>query len=189
MDKRHFVAGIMLISAFAIWFLAAVRADDIGYYQPSDLALSLVGVLFGIGSIAVSGDLSDGCMNEETDEYEVTLDVIEPDLNGSYSGQPHTYRKRFTSAEAAKEGLEELLWECVEIEGIGSGRIWIEYHVEKNGFYYDCDEGELEIYVEHTNEPSKLFADNGFPIPPSVDREKSYFRSTENVKAVHGARM
>lgn len=65
MNKRYMAACIMLTLAFALWFIATARADEVGYYQLSDLALILVGLLLGAGAFPVSGDL-----NKENDESE-----------------------------------------------------------------------------------------------------------------------
>lgn len=177
MNKKYLTAGIMLTSAFFLWFIASVDADNVGYYQLSDWVLILIGLLLGIGAFPASGDLDEEYYesedNDMDDIYDVILDVTEQSLNGSYSSQPHTYRKCYSSTEEAKKGVNDLLWECIEIECIESGRILAEFSIEKNGEYLDHDESELEIKVERTNEPSKYFVENGNPIPMSVDRAKS----------------
>lgn len=59
MNKRYVAAGIMLISAFTLWFLSVIGADEVGYYQLSDVALISVGLLLCIAAFPVSGDLKD----------------------------------------------------------------------------------------------------------------------------------
>lgn len=160
MNKRYVAAGIMLISAFTLWFLSIIRADEVGYYQLSDVALISVGLLLCIAAFPVSGDLKDECDDKEggaNDKYYLTLEVTEQCLDGSYSSQPHTYKKSYSTAEEAVNGITDLLWECVEIECIESGTIFI------------------EIKVEHTDKPSEYFVDNGSPIPMSIDLAKSTF--------------
>lgn len=177
MNKRYIAAGTMLAAAFTLWLVATARADEIGSYQLSEWALIVAGLLLAIGAFPVSGDLNDEYEEsgeiEMKDEYCVTLDVTEQGLDGSYVGQPHTYKKCCASAEEAQRSFDDLLWECIEIEDIGNGRIFAEWSVEKNGEYFDHDEFELEIVVEHTDKPSRYFVDNGNPIPMSVDRARS----------------
>ncbi|MEZ3438651.1 MAG: hypothetical protein K1W18_07205 [Oscillospiraceae bacterium] len=177
MNRRYLAAGIMLTLAFTLWFLATVRADAIGYYQLSDWALIFAGLLLCIGAFPVSGDLNEDDDEREDigmeDKYYVTLDVTEQGLDGNYASQPHTYKKSYVSADEARAGINDLLWKCIEIEGIASGRILVECSIEKNGEYFDSDESELEIAVELTDKPSRYFADNRSPIPMSVDRAKS----------------
>lgn len=181
MNKRYVAAGIMLISAFTLWFLSIIRADEVGYYQLSDVALISVGLLLCIAAFPVSGDLKDECDDKEggaNDKYYLTLEVTEQCLDGSYSSQPHTYKKSYSTAEEAVNGIADLLWECVEIECIESGKIFAEWYIEENtegGVYFDHDESEIEIKVEHTDKPSEYFVDNGSPIPMSVDLAKSTF--------------
>ncbi len=175
MNKRYLVAGTMLTLAFSLWFVVTARADELGYYQMSDCVLAAVGFLLCVGAFPVSGDLNEDCESEENemDEYCVTLDVTEQGLDGNYVSQPHTYKKSYASADEARAGISDLLWECIEIEGIASGRVFVECSVEKNGEYFDHDESELEIIVKLTDKPSGFFIGNGNPIPMSVDRERS----------------
>lgn len=178
MNKRYLAVGIMLALAFTLWFIATARADATGYYQLSDWALILIGLLFGIGAFPVSGDLENEIDESEdmmSDRYDVTLEVTEQGLGGSYTSQPHTYRKCYSSVEAAKSGFEELLWECIEVEGITSGRVLVECSIEKNGIYFDNDESELEICVEYTDKPSHYFVNTGRSTPRSVNRAKSTY--------------
>lgn len=181
MNKRYFAAGIMLISAFTLWFLSIIRADEVGYYQLSDVALISVGLLLCIAAFPVSGDLkkeSDDEEDDTNDKYYLTLEVSEQCLDGSYSSQPHTYQKIYPTIEEAVNGITNLMWECIEIECIESGRIFAEWYIEENvedGIYIDHDESEIEIKVERTDKPSGYFADNGSPIPMSVDLARSTF--------------
>ncbi len=177
MNKRHIVAGIMFLLAFVLWFLATVRADEVGYYQLSDFVIISIGLLLGVGALPVSGDLkSENDESEEiyiNDEYTVTLDVTEQSLDGSYTSQPHTYMKSYPSDEAAKDGIKDLFWECIEIECISSGNVYVEISIEKNGEYYDHDETEFKVQVVHTDEPSRYFLRTGSPVPMSVNRAQS----------------
>lgn len=68
MNKRYVAAGIMLVSAFTLWFLVTVRADNVGKYQLSDLAMIVAGVVLGVGAIPVSGDFSKKDSESEDNE-------------------------------------------------------------------------------------------------------------------------
>ena len=102
--------------------------------------------------------------------YKATLRVYEKSLNGDFVDTPHTYVAHAEDIDTVKTMSDDMFWQCVEIEGIGSGLVYTELDIEKDGEYVDSDNAILDIDVIRTDKPSSY---SWSPSILAVNRRKS----------------
>ncbi len=67
--------------------------------------------------------------------YSTTVSITEPDVQGSFfdcPSTPHIYKKNSETLEDARNNIEELVWEAIEIEGLDSLKCHIDVTIEQN---------------------------------------------------------
>ena len=105
--------------------------------------------------------------------FKTTVDIHEKMLDGSFDTGAYTYVKECDTFEQAKD-IKDLLWQAIEIEGIGDTECFVEVLTEKNGEYLDRDEFVMATKIVRTDVPSKFVVWGDMePHLFEVDKEKS----------------
>jgi hypothetical protein len=118
-------------------------------------------------------------------KYNTDYNFYEENLNGNFDNvEPHEYSIWTDELPTAENDLD-ILFECLEIERIGSKHVMVEKTITdiNTGEYIDSDEAIVKIdYLAYTQELSPFINWDKTNMPPiyKIDREKSKITINDN---------